>query len=94
MIGYLYETITPDGVPDDYCFEIHSTPTTRVSWSGWWATVDEALTAPPLPTPSCASIKFSYKRRIREFNNIDRLDGAKLRLHSTYTSISHPELFI
>ena len=94
MIGYLYETINHVGTPEDYCFEIYSTPTTRVSWSGWWVTIDEALTAPQLPTPSVASIEFSYKRRIREFNNIDRPDRVKLRLHSTYTSISHPELFI
>ena len=93
MIGYLYEAINHAGTPEDYCFEIYSTPTTRVSWSGWWDTADGALAAPQLAIPGRLA-SLSYKQRMREFNNIGRADSLKLRLHSTYTSISHPELFI
>lgn len=91
MIGYLYD-IAYHGVPENYCFEIYSTPTTRVSWSRWWNTVDEALAAPQIPTPG--PINSSCIQRLREFNNIHSADGLRLRLHSTYTSISHPELLV
>lgn len=90
MIGYLHEVTTRDGASDGFSFEIYSTPNTAISWSGWWDTIDEALTVPQMTVVS----RDSHERRIEQFNKLDRRDGLKLTLHSTYTPDTHPELFI
>ena len=86
MTLYLFESSS-----SRFVLELYKTPNKRTHWSGWHNSAAEALAVPLEEQPRVTSIE----ERISAYSRACDGDPSKtLRVHSTYTPHSHPELFI
>lgn len=86
MTLYLFEATN-----GRYVLELYKTPTERTHWSDWQNSAAEALAVPLEKSPRTISIE----ERIDAYNRAHGVWSDKtLRVHSTYTPHSHPELFL
>ena len=88
MMYYLLKT-TPS---NKYTLELYGNDTLRSQWTNWRTSESEAMTS---KLQKAWSTNITIEERISNFNDArKKLDGATLVIHATFTTITHPELFI